>query len=131
MKRIFTLMLMWAGVAAHADMNKTDLIAEVATAAEVDQATAERVVDALTDVITQGLKRNERVGLVGFGTFYVKERAARIGRNPSTGEQTHIPARRSLVFKPGKTLKEAINEGNAEPSPESEPEAEPEDDDAD
>ena len=127
MKRIFTLMLMWAGVAAHADMNKTDLIAEVAAAAEVDQAIAERVIDALTDSITRGLKRNERVGLVGFGTFYVKEGAARIGRNHSTGEQTHIPARRSLVFKPGKTLKEAINEASAEPSPE----PEPEDDDAD
>lgn len=131
MKRTFTLMLMWASVAAHADMNKTELIAEVAVAAEVDQETAERVIDALTDSITRSLKCDERVSLVDFGTFYVRQRAARTGRNPDTGEQTHRPASRAPAFKADKTLRAAVNEGSAEPSVEPESEVEPEDDEAD
>jgi DNA-binding protein HU-beta len=90
-------------------MNKTDLIDVVAEAADLSKASAARAIDSLTAAITASLKKKETVTLAGFGTFTVKERAARVGRNPRTGEAIEIKASTSLGFKPGKALKDAIN----------------------
>ena len=90
-------------------MNKTDLIDAVASEADVSKAEAARVVDALIDSITRALKKGDTVTLVGFGTFQVRERAARSGRNPKTGETIKIGASKNPVFKAGKALKDAVN----------------------
>ena len=91
-------------------MNKTELIAAVAAAANVTKKEAETVLKAFTDVVTEELKNDGKVQLVGFGTFEVGERAAREGRNPKTGETMTIAASKALKFKAGKALKDAINE---------------------
>ena len=90
-------------------MNKADLIDAVAAEADVPKATAQRCVDAVFDAITQSLKSDDTVNLVGFGTFSIKERAARTGRNPRTGEPIQIAASKAPGFKPGKALKDAVN----------------------
>ena len=90
-------------------MNKTDLIDAVASEADVSKAEAARVVDALIDSITRALKKGDTVTLVGFGTFQVRERAARSGRNPKTGETIKICASKNPAFKAGKALKDAVN----------------------
>ena len=90
-------------------MNKSELIDQVANAAELSKAAAGRAVDAALDAITGSLKQSEPVSLVGFGTFLVRERAARQGRNPQTGENIQIAASRAAAFKPGKALKDALN----------------------
>ena len=90
-------------------MNKTDLIDAVASEADVSKAEAARVVDALIDSITRALKKGDTVTLVGFGTFQVRERAARSGRNPKTGETIKIDASKNPAFKAGKALKDAVN----------------------
>jgi len=90
-------------------MNKAQLIDAVAEAADLPKATASRAVDTMLDVITGSLKRGDGVALVGFGTFSVRERAARSGRNPRTGEAISIAASKLPAFKPGKALKEAVN----------------------
>ena len=90
-------------------MNKSDLIDQVADAADLSKAAAGRAVDAALDAVTQSLKQSEPVSLVGFGTFLVRERAARKGRNPQTGENIDIAASRAAAFKPGKALKDALN----------------------
>jgi len=90
-------------------MNKAQLIDAVAEAADLPKATASRAVDTMLDVITGSLKRGDSVALVGFGTFSVRERAARSGRNPRTGEAISIAASKLPAFKPGKALKEAVN----------------------
>lgn len=90
-------------------MNKTDLIDAVASEADVSKAEAARVVDALIDSITRALKKGDTVTLVGFGTFQVRERAARSGRNPKTGETIKIGASKNPAFKAGKALKDAVN----------------------
>jgi DNA-binding protein HU-beta len=92
-----------------ASMNKADLVEVVAEAADLSRASAARAVDAVTDAIVAALKKNEAVTLSGFGTFVVRERAARVGRNPRTGEAINIGASRALGFKPGKALKDALN----------------------
>ena len=89
-------------------MNKAELISAVAAAAEVSKKDAEAVIVATLDTITAALKEGEKVQLVGFGSFEVKKRAARIGRNPKTKESIEIPASRVPVFKPGKALKDAV-----------------------
>ena len=91
-------------------MNKTELIAAVAAAANVTKKEAETVLKAFTDVVTEELKNDGKVQLVGFGTFEVGERAAREGRNPKTGETMTIAASKAPKFKAGKALKDAINE---------------------
>ena len=90
-------------------MNKSDLIDSVAGDADVSKAEAARVVDAVIDSITRALKKGDTVTLVGFGTFQVRERAARSGRNPKTGETIKIDASKNPAFKAGKALKDAVN----------------------
>ena len=90
-------------------MNKSDLIDAVAGDADVSKAEAARVVDAVIDSITRALKKGDTVTLVGFGTFQVRERAARSGRNPKTGETIKIDASKNPASKAGKALKDAGN----------------------
>ena len=89
-------------------MNKTELIAAVAERAELSKKDAEAAVTACIDVITNALKEGEKVQLVGFGSFEVKSRGARMGRNPHTKEQIEIPASKVPVFKAGKALKDTV-----------------------
>ena len=90
-------------------MNKGELIDAVASAAGLSRADATKAVDATLDTITSTLANGGSVSLVGFGTFSVKARAARMGRNPRTGEQIHIAASNVPGFKAGKGLKDAVN----------------------
>ena len=89
-------------------MNKAELINAVAEAADVSKKDAEAVITAALDTITAALKDGDKVQLVGFGSFEVKKRAARIGRNPKTKESIEIPASVVPVFKAGKALKDAV-----------------------
>ena len=89
-------------------MNKAELISAVSEAAEVSKKDAESVITATLDVITDALKQGEKVQLVGFGSFEVKQRAARVGRNPQTKEPVEIPASKVPVFKAGKVLKDTV-----------------------
>ena len=90
-------------------MNKTELIDAVADEAEVSKAEAGRAVDAVISSITKALKKGDSVTLVGFGTFQVRKRAARTGRNPKTGDTIKIKASKNPAFKAGKALKDAVN----------------------
>ncbi|HFQ14679.1 MAG TPA: HU family DNA-binding protein [Gammaproteobacteria bacterium] len=90
-------------------MNKAELIDAVAENADISKASATRAVDTVLESITDTLKKGDQVALVGFGTFSVKERAARTGRNPRTGEPLEIPAAKVPSFKAGKALKDAVN----------------------
>ena len=90
-------------------MNKAELIAAVASSAEVSKKEAEAVISAALDTITAALKDGDKVQLVGFGSFEVKKRAARVGRNPKTKESIEIPASTVPVFKAGKALKDAVS----------------------
>jgi DNA-binding protein HU-beta len=90
-------------------MNKSELIDIVAEAADISKASAARATDALLDGIIAALKKDEQVSLVGFGTFVVRSRAARAGRNPQTGETIQIKASKAPAFKPGKALKDALS----------------------
>lgn len=90
-------------------MNKSELIDAIAASADISKAAAGRALDAVTESITQSLKDDESVSLVGFGTFLVKDRAARTGRNPQTGAPIEIAAAKIPSFKAGKALKDAVN----------------------
>lgn len=90
-------------------MNKGDLIEVVADDAGLSKADATRAVDAVINAVTKALKSDQQVSLVGFGTFAVKKRAARQGRNPRTGETIQIAASKVPGFKAGKALKDAVN----------------------
>lgn len=87
-------------------MNKTTLIAKIAEKSELNKKQAEAALNAFTDTIVEALKEGDKVQLMGFGTFEIKERAARTGRKPSTGETIEIPAKKSPVFKAGKGFKD-------------------------
>ena len=89
-------------------MNKAELINAVAASANCSKKDAEAVITAALDTITAALKEGDKVQLVGFGSFEVKKRAARIGRNPKTKESIEIPASVVPVFKAGKALKDAV-----------------------
>jgi DNA-binding protein HU-beta len=89
-------------------MNKTDLINEVAETAELSKKDATKAVDALFDAIQDTLAKGDKVQLIGFGNFEVRERSARKGRNPQTGEEIEIAASKVPAFKPGKALKDAV-----------------------
>ena len=89
-------------------MNKTELVAAVAEKAEISKKDAEKAVAALIDAVVDTLKAGEKVQLVGFGTFEVKERAAREGVNPATGAKIKIEASKAPAFKAGKAFKDAI-----------------------
>lgn len=90
-------------------MNKSELIDAVASSADLSKAAATKAVDAVLDTVTSTLKNGEQVTLVGFGTFEVRARAARSGRNPQTGETINIKASNAPAFKAGKALKDAVN----------------------
>lgn len=90
-------------------MNKAELIEAVAESADLSKSDAARAVDALTQTISDTLKKDEQVSIVGFGTFSLRKRAARSGRNPRTGETISIKASNVPGFKPGKALKDAVN----------------------
>ncbi len=93
-------------------MNKAELIDHVtAAAADLSKAAAGRVVDAMLDAIVQALKKGEDVTLIGFGTFLVRHRAARKGRNPQTGAEIQIKAAKVPSFRAGKALKDEVNRG--------------------
>lgn len=87
-------------------MNKATLIAKIADKTELNKKQAEAALAAFTDTIVEALKEGDKVQLMGFGTFEIKERAARTGRKPSTGETIEIPAKKSPVFKAGKGFKD-------------------------
>lgn len=90
-------------------MNKAELIDTVADGSDISKAAASRAVDSMVAAITGALQKGDQVALVGFGTFSVKDRAARTGRNPRTGEAIQIKASKNPVFKAGKALKDAVN----------------------
>lgn len=89
-------------------MNKTELIAKVAEKSELTKKDATKVVDAVFASISESLQAGEKVQIIGFGNFEVRERAARKGRNPQTGVEIEIPASKVPAFKPGKALKDGI-----------------------
>ena len=90
-------------------MNKTDLINAVAANAKLSKKDAEAAVNAFTSAVAESLKKGEKVQLIGFGTFEVRERSARAGRNPKTGATIEIAASKAPAFVAGKGLKDAIN----------------------
>lgn len=91
-------------------MNKSDLIAAVAAKTGETKKNAEASINALIDVIAESLKDGEKIQVVGFGSFEVRERAERKGRNPQTGKEMKIAAKKAPVFKAGKALKDLVNE---------------------
>jgi DNA-binding protein HU-beta len=90
-------------------VNKAELIDAVAAGADISKAAAGRALDAMVEAVTKALKDGDQVNLVGFGTFSVRDRAARTGRNPRTGETITIAASKMPGFKAGKALKDAVN----------------------
>jgi integration host factor subunit beta len=97
-------------------MTKAELVEDVAEAAELTKKDAERLVEIVFESIIETLNQGEKIELRGFGSFRVRERGARHGRNPKTGDPVSIPAKRVPYFKPGKELKELINDSSS-PSP--------------
>ncbi|MDY6084820.1 MAG: HU family DNA-binding protein [Dialister sp.] len=94
-------------------MNKTELITSVAQEAEITKKDAEKAVKAVLNVISQALIKGDKVQLIGFGTFEVRQRKARIGHNPSTQKEIKIPASKTPAFRVSKQLKEKVNEKKA------------------
>ena len=91
------------------NMNKSELIDQIASGADISKAAAGRALDSFIDAVTGALKEDDKVSLVGFGTFEVRQRAARTGRNPQTGAEIKIAAANVPAFKAGKALKDAVN----------------------
>ena len=111
-------------------MTKAELVEDVARAAELTKKDAERLVEIVFESIIETLNHGEKIELRGFGSFRVRERGARRGRNPKTGDPVDIPAKRVPYFKPGKELKELINEDgeqSAAPADPPNPDAKPTD----
>jgi DNA-binding protein HU-beta len=90
-------------------MNKSELIDAMAESADISKAAAGRALDGFVDAITDAMKKGDTVSLIGFGSFTVRERAARTGRNPQTGATINIKASKTPSFKAGKALKDAVN----------------------
>ncbi len=90
-------------------MNKSEMIDAIAEGADISKAAAGRALDAMVEAVTDTLKKGETVNLIGFGTFEVRDRKARTGRNPQTGATIQIAAAKSPAFKAGKALKDAVN----------------------
>ena len=90
-------------------MNKSELIDHIAVQCDMPKAAATRALESMIDAVTAALKENGSVSLVGFGTFIVTERSARVGRNPRTGDVIEIKSAKVPKFRPGKALKDAIN----------------------
>lgn len=91
-------------------MNKTDLVNAVAETSELSKKDATKAVEAVFETVMDSLSKGEKVQIIGFGNFEVRDRAARKGRNPQTGEEIEIPASKVPAFKAGKALKEAVKE---------------------
>jgi DNA-binding protein HU-beta len=90
-------------------MNKTELIEAMADSADISKAAAGRALEGMVEAITNTVKSGDTVSVIGFGTFSLRERAARTGRNPKTGAEIQIPASKSPAFKAGKAFKDAVN----------------------
>ncbi len=90
-------------------MNKAQLVDKIAEGADISKASAGRALDAFLEAVSDSLKEGDQVALVGFGTFSVRDRAARTGRNPQTGQEIKIAAAKVPGFKAGKALKDAVN----------------------
>jgi DNA-binding protein HU-beta len=90
-------------------MNKSELVDAVASSADLPKVAATRAVDGMVEAITQALREGDQVSIIGFGTFLVRERGARTGRNPKTGGTIEISASKVPSFKAGKALKDAVN----------------------
>ncbi len=91
-------------------MNKTELILSIAEKADLPRKDVEKGLNAAVEAITEALAREEKIQIIGFGTFETKTRAERVGRNPRTKETVTIPASKVPSFKPGKALKDAVND---------------------
>jgi DNA-binding protein HU-beta len=89
-------------------MNKQDLVAEIAKKSGLTKIDAKKALDAYVDATSKALKKGDRVALVGFGSFSVSKRAARKGRNPQSGKEIKIPAKKVVRFKPGKELSDKV-----------------------
>ena len=89
-------------------MNKAELVEAISKVTQSTKADTERMLDALLDVVSKNIKKKDGVKLVGFGTFATSNRKARVGRNPQTGQEISIPARKVPTFRPGKELKELV-----------------------
>lgn len=92
-------------------MNKAELIDAIASGAKITKADAARALDATMDALSKSLKKGDRIGLVGFGSFSVTKRNARTGRNPQTGKEIKIPAKKVVKFKAGSELAASVNKG--------------------
>jgi DNA-binding protein HU-beta len=92
-------------------MNKSELIEAIASGAKITKADASRALDATVESIHKALKKGERIGLVGFGSFSISKRAARVGRNPQTGKEIKIAAKKVVKFKAGADLSGSVNKG--------------------
>jgi integration host factor subunit beta len=98
-------------------MTKADLVEEVSRVTELTRKDSEVIVDQLFDSVIKALKSGDKLEVRGFGSFRVRQRNARVGRNPKTGEKVEVPAKRVPYFKPSKELKDLINDGAAVASP--------------
>ena len=90
-------------------MNKGELVTAISEKTDTTKKSAEELLNAFIEVVTEELKKGEKIQLIGFGTFETRKRAARKGRNPQTKEEIKIPASKAPVFKAGKALKDALN----------------------
>jgi integration host factor subunit beta len=106
-------------------MTKADLVEEVSRVTELTRKDSEVIVDQLFDSVIKALKSGDKLEVRGFGSFRVRQRNARVGRNPKTGENVEVPAKRVPYFKPSKELKDLINDGTAGAPPASAPEGTP------
>ena len=102
-------------------MTKAELIERVAAATDVTKKQAESIVDTIFEAIIRSLKQGQKIELRGFGSFRLRERGARIGRNPKTGVKVNVPAKKIPYFKPSKELKDLVNVSVAHPEPEPSP----------
>jgi DNA-binding protein HU-beta len=110
--QVLSLLTRWLADKVHRGdeiVNKTQLVDKIAENADISKASAGRALDAFIDAVSDTLKTGDQVALVGFGTFSVRERAARTGRNPQTGEEIQIAAAKVPGFKAGKALKDSVN----------------------
>ena len=98
-------------------MTKADLVEEVAKVTELTRKDSEVIVDTLFESVIKALRVGDKLEVRGFGSFRVRQRNARVGRNPKTGEKVEVPAKRVPYFKPSKELKDLINDGTAAPAP--------------
>jgi len=98
-------------------MTKADLVEEVSKVTELTRKDSEVIVDTLFESVIKALRTGDKLEVRGFGSFRVRQRNARVGRNPKTGEKVEVPAKRVPYFKPSKELKDLINDGTAPPAP--------------